>query len=220
MGHVRSYTFCRCIPVRFGVFIMTAIGVVGGLIMAIVGWLSVTHKDRAHLTGNQDISLSISSLSYTVLLIVSIFGLIGVIIRRRDFLTLYSTIALWHLGFGIVTGSFFIYTLFHKIGDQDVSNCVSGSTDPSALDDCKKAFEVVRGFTVGIYIIFWITELWGCLIAAEYVSQLKQDEPLDHPPPALVTASAPRMATTYNYGAKYAFAHPENSFGQPNVNNV
>jgi len=220
MGHVRSHTFCCCLPVRFGVFVATVLGILGGSIIAILGWLTVTHKDHAHLTGNQDISLALASLSYTVLAIVSIFGLTGAITKRGDFLTLFSSVVLWHLGFSIVTGSFFLYTLFHKVGDQDVSNCVSGSVDPTAQADCKKAFEVVRGIIVCLHIIFWLTELWACFIVAQYVEQLKEEEVPDYPPPAMITASAPPMATTYNYGAKYGFAQPENSFGLPNVNNV
>jgi hypothetical protein len=92
MGYAKSHKFCLCIPVRFGVFIMASLGALGGSIIAIVGWLSVTHKgvwpfgsacpspensffpDQAHLTGNQDISLALASLSYTVFAIVSIFG--------------------------------------------------------------------------------------------------------------------------------------------------
>ncbi|KAI0300116.1 hypothetical protein B0F90DRAFT_1668430 [Multifurca ochricompacta] len=220
MGYVSSRTFCCCIPVRFGVFMMTALGIVGGSIVAAVGWHGATHKDQAHLTRNQETSLVIASLSYTVLAIVSIFGLIGTIGRRRGFVSLYNTMVWWHLGFSIASGAYFIYTLFHKVGDHDVNDCINGSDSPSKQEDCRKAFKVGRNITIGLYIFIWLIELWGCLIVANYVEQLQEEEALDYPPPAQVAASTPPMATTYNYGTQYAFAQPENSFGRGNASNV
>jgi hypothetical protein len=87
-----------------------------------------------------------------------VLRLIGAIIKHRGLISIYSQSAFWHIGFSIVTGVFFIYTLFHKVGDQDVSNCVNGSTDPNAQGDCKRAFDVVRGLVIAINIIFWILE--------------------------------------------------------------
>ncbi|KAI0260776.1 hypothetical protein BC834DRAFT_899314 [Gloeopeniophorella convolvens] len=220
MGYVRSRKFCCCIPVRFGVFIMSTLGLIGGSIIAAVGWHGATHKDQAHLTKNQEISLIIASLSYTILAMVSLFGLIGTIIKRRSYISLYNTLVWFHLGFNIATGAYFIYTLFHKVGDSDVNNCINGSTDKFKEDVCKKAFEVGRGITIGLYVLFWLIELWGCIIVADYVSQLQEEEALDYPPPAQMAASAPPMATTYNYGAQYAFSQPENSYGRQNASQV
>ena len=90
MSYVRSHTFCFCIPVRFGVFILSTLFLLGGGIIAIAGWYGATHKstwrvysprshpyrsiEDAHLTRNHEVSVVIISLSYTVLAIVSLFG--------------------------------------------------------------------------------------------------------------------------------------------------
>jgi hypothetical protein len=90
MGSVRSHKFCCCIPVRFGVFILSTLCLVGGSIVAVVGWHAVTQKgtyslvllhhvliillEQSNLSKRQEISLVITSISYTVLAIVSIFG--------------------------------------------------------------------------------------------------------------------------------------------------
>ena len=60
----------------------------------------------------------------------------------------------------------------------------------------------------------------ACLIVSKYVAQLQEEEIADIPPPAQMAASAPPMATTYNYGAQYAFAQPGNGFGDRNANKV
>jgi len=220
MVHISSRKFCCCIPVRLGVFIMSMLGFAGGSIIAGVGWHAATHREQAHLTKNQEISVVITALSYTVLAIISLFGFIGTINKRQSYVSLYNTLVWYHLGFSIGTGAYFIYTLFHKVGEEDVNNCISGSTSPSKQDDCQRQFHVARAITIGLYIFFWLIELWGCVIVAEYVSQLQEEEAADIPAPAQMAASAPPMATTYNYGAQYAFSQPESSFGQRNASNV
>ncbi|KAF8265279.1 hypothetical protein EI94DRAFT_1772397 [Lactarius quietus] len=220
MVYITSRKFCCCIPVRLGVFVMSMLGFAGGSIIAAVEWHAATHKDQAHLTKNQEISVVISALSYTVLAIISLFGFLGTIKKRQSYVSSYNSLVWYHLGFSIATGAFFIYTLFHKVGDEDVNNCINGSTSPTKQDECQTQFHAGRAIIIGLYIFFWLIEFWGCLIVSEYVSQLQEEEAADIPAPARYAASAPPMATTYNYGAQYAFSQPESSFGQRNASNV
>ncbi|KAH9991997.1 hypothetical protein BJV74DRAFT_835667 [Russula compacta] len=218
MGYVRSHKFCCCIPVRLGVFVMSTVGLLGATIVAAVGWHSVVDREQLHLSKNQDVSLVLTSISYSILAIVSLFGLIGTIIKRRSFISSYGTVLYWHLGFNLVSGVILIFTLFHKVGDNDVNTCVANDSDDSnRQEDCQNAFKVVRGLIIAVYIIFWLLELWGCVIVGKYVEQLQEEEVLDYPPPAQMGASAPPMATTYNYGSQYAFSQSDNSYGKASV---
>jgi len=227
MGSVRSRKFCCCIPVRFGAVMMTTLFLLGGSILAAVGWHGVTHKEQLHLTHNQEVSLVISSISHTLLALISLFGLIGCIIKRRSYISLYSTVIAFHLGFSIATGAFFIYTLFHKVGDSEINNCIANDVDDlnlnlnlNGIEDCMRGFMIYRGVLVAAYVVFWLLQLWGCVIVADYVAQLKEEEEgeeLDYPPPAQTAASTPPMATTYN---QYSFAQPENSFGHDKSTSV
>jgi len=60
----------------------------------------------------------------------------------------------------------------------------------------------------------------GCLIVADYVSELKEEDVPVYPPPAEISARAPPFVTTYNYTRRYPFSTPESSFGQYNPANV
>ena len=153
----------------------------------------------------------------------------------------------WHLGFSIVSGVYFIYTLFHKVGEHEVDNCIARhSKDSNKEEECRKEVHYLRGAAIALYIVFWLFQLcaslfflhlpalptlflvWlfthgyagGCLIAADYVSQLKEEDGPAYPPPAEIAATAPPLATTYNYRNQYSFSAPENSFGQNNASNV
>jgi hypothetical protein len=44
MSYVRTYTFCFCLPVRLGVFIMSTLFLLGGGIIATLGWYGAAHK--------------------------------------------------------------------------------------------------------------------------------------------------------------------------------
>jgi hypothetical protein len=59
-----------------------------------------------------------------------------------------------------------------------------------------------------------------CIIVADYIAELNEEEVPDYPPPAEITARAPPLATTYNFVGHYGFSTPENSFGQRNAANV
>jgi len=221
MGCGRSQRCCFIFPVRIGVFIVSTLFLIGATVAAATGWYGATHREKVHMTKNQEISAVISAISNTVLAIVSLFGLIGAIIKRRSFVSAYSSVMMWHLGFSIVSGAYFIYTLFHKVGQHEVDNCLARhSKDSNKEEECRKDVHYFRGVIIALYIICWLLQLWGCLITAEYVSQLKEAAEPAYPPPAEFAATAPPLATTYNYRNQYTFSTPDNSFGQNNASNV
>lgn len=144
--------------------------------------------DETYLTRNQEVSVIFASLSYTVLAIVSLFGsvhflppnfaqhehslvprLIGTIMQRRSYISLYHTVIWSHLAFNIVAGAYFIYTLFHKVGEEDLSNCLFYcSDDIIAQLDCIQEFQVYRNVIICLYIIFCLLEL--CASSSLYLS--------------------------------------------------
>ena len=43
MGYVRSRKFCCCLPVRFGVFVMSILGIIAGGVIGAIGWYKTGH---------------------------------------------------------------------------------------------------------------------------------------------------------------------------------
>ena len=69
-----------------------------------------------------------------------------------------------HLGFSIAIGAYFIYTLFHKVGEHGVNDCIIDNIkDPDAAKECKEGFKFARGIIVCIFILFWLFELCAFL---------------------------------------------------------
>ena len=75
---------------RYGVLVMSMLGCIGGSIMAGFGWDSAMHKgkwrlillyhvliiivDETYLTANQEVSVVMASLSYTIFAVISLLG--------------------------------------------------------------------------------------------------------------------------------------------------
>lgn len=92
-------------------------------------------------------------------------SLIGTFNKKRSLISLYSTILFSHLGFSIITGAFFLYTLFHQTGTTDVDRCVNGSTESSKKEACETGFQVIRGIIVGLFVFIWLLELCKFLLS-------------------------------------------------------
>jgi len=69
-----------------------------------------------------------------------------------------------HVGFSLGIGAYFIYTLFHKVGEDDVNNCIAKhSNDSNKEEECRKDFHYFRNLMIGFFIVFWLLELCASL---------------------------------------------------------
>jgi len=216
MAYVRSRVFCCCLPVRFGVFVMAVLGILGGGFIAVVGWAQIAQLAKHPLDQRDKIALIVQTIIYTLLALLSFCGLIGTFNKSRSLISVYSTMLCAHLGFSIVTGIFYLYTLFHQTGQTDIQKCIDESTDDATVEACKKGFGVIRAIIVVVFVIVWLLELYGCIIVSNYTDQLDEEKSIKHSREA-----SPGPAFNNNYGANYPFATSAQSYGvQGHSNNV
>ena len=104
MSQLPSRTLCRCIPVRFLVLTMSILGCIVGSVMGGFGWDSAVHKgkrylillyhvliifvEETYLTRNQEVSVVMASLSYTILAVISLFGSVRFVPPNSEIRTL------------------------------------------------------------------------------------------------------------------------------------
>ncbi|KII85614.1 hypothetical protein PLICRDRAFT_31775 [Plicaturopsis crispa FD-325 SS-3] len=217
MGYVRTRRFCCCLPVRFGVFVMGILGIVGGGLVAGAAWKQVMGLTDAISMTNK-IALYIQAVLYTLLAVLSLFGLVGTIIKGQRLVSAYSVMLWVHFGFSVGTGAFFLYSLFHETGQEDIAKCINGSDSTIQKDVCKGSFAVLRGVIVGVLVLIWLIELYGGFIVSNYAGQLEEEDAAKLPmgPPAGMVIGnptpPPQMATTYG---GYSFSAPNQSYGSP-----
>jgi len=168
MGYVHTRTLCCCIPVRFGAFVIALLGLFGGALATAGGII------QAKNSKNSKASLIIQIIIYLLLTIVSLFGLVGVLTKRRKFVVVYWVMLVVHVAFSVVAGIFSLNALF-KSATADVSRCASG-TPPTSLKDCQKAMAITKGIAVAVCLFVWLIEIYGCVVVDSYVKQLADEE--------------------------------------------
>ncbi|KAF8160963.1 hypothetical protein B0H34DRAFT_839347 [Crassisporium funariophilum] len=168
MSKVLSRTFCCCIPVRAGVILLGLLGLIGGVAVTAIGIINLKRQDGSKT------SMILQVVIYLLLSIVSIFGLVGAISRRLAFIRMYFGMLVTHLLFSMVTGIYAIHRNF-KDAPKYISDCTSGSADPSVLQVCQNGASLLKGAMVGIFILAWLLETWACVIVLNYSKQLSEE---------------------------------------------
>jgi len=167
---------------------MTVLGVLGGTTFSVVGWVEVS-KYKSQLSTSNVVSLYIFAAVYSVLSLLSLFGLIGAIRKQRAMVAVFFSVLVAHLTFSIFSGAFTLWNIFNSQGLAAFKACTQpggtntinaqGATVPApaySSTQCSKAFDIVKGVSVGVFIFIWLLEIWGCFIAHDYVSQLDEEE--------------------------------------------
>ncbi|KAJ7480735.1 hypothetical protein FB451DRAFT_1365156 [Mycena latifolia] len=209
MVYVRSKKFCCCLPVRFGVFIMSIMALLGGGLVTTLTWIQVKNLGEHPLPKSDEITLYIVASMFSLLALVGAFGLIGAMGKNTTLVSIFGGMLNVHLAFSVLTGAFAIYSLFKSSNADAVAKCVKGSTDQHVIDACKTALNVTKGLITGAYALSWIIELYGCIIVHNYVRQLHEEED------AKERSSAP-MAGGYAVPVpvpSYAFTQPMQAHG-------
>jgi len=193
----RTRTFCCCLPVRFGVFVMTVLGALSGTIIAAVGWIQAA-KFKDQLANAAKIALYINSGVYTLLAVIAIFGFIGACIRNRTMVSTFFSILVAHLVFSIFSGAFTLHNIFTVDGSAIIQGCQNGDVSSTlsglskstvsqatflvsrglSYDACNSAYGVVKGVAVATFIFAWLMEIWGCVITNNYICQLDEEASL------------------------------------------
>lgn len=167
---------------------MTIIGMLGGTTLAVVGWLQAV-KMRGSQPHVNEIAMYIHSSIYTLLAVLSLFGFIGAIIKNRTMVSIFFMMLVGHFTFSIFSGAFALHNVFRSSTEDAMQQCVPELTDPQGITvrDCFHNADIVKAIAIAIFIMVWLFEIWGCLIANSYVRQLDDEQESTRRWPKLAT---------------------------------
>jgi len=224
MGYVRSRKFCCCLPVRFGVFCMALLGLAAGGAISIFGFIQIhrMYSGQLDLTNLEKVGLWFISISWMVMALISIIGLIGSLGKARGCIGFYASTVTINTVLNIAAGIFFVWTLFrHTQTDTAIDRCVDGTGgDVGKIKHwaCDKGFHIIRVVIVILFVIVWIFQLVGIFIVFDYRGQLKEEAELEDEegrkgaPTFVITApnatAPPAMRTTYDAAPYDSNANP------------
>ncbi|KZT54655.1 hypothetical protein CALCODRAFT_473171 [Calocera cornea HHB12733] len=167
-------TFCCCIPVRFGVFILSLLTAFGGAIISAASWIQFAKLGVDADTAQKAILIASGGI-YGGLALFSLFGFVGAIFASRGLVKSYSVILWINWLLTLVAGGLAIWQLFRSNSvDTVVDSCQA--TDPTAsVSDCTDAFKIVRIVYICIFAVLELIILYACVIVSRYVDQLSQE---------------------------------------------
>jgi len=170
---VTTRTFCCCIPTRIGTVLIAIFGLLGGGALAIAGGLN------AHNIQGSKVSIAISVAIYGILSILSLVGLIGAIARKLTLIKIYFAMLFAHLMFSLGVGIYALFRIFRD-GHIFIDNCVvANSSVANATKVCYDGLRVIKGVGVSLFIVFWLFEIWGCVIVNSYTNQLADENAVE-----------------------------------------
>jgi uncharacterized membrane protein YozB (DUF420 family) len=148
---------------------MALFGVVAGTLIATAGIIHLHHTKVGRTT------LVIQIVVYLLLAILSFFGLIGAITRRRKFVAVYWAMLTVHVVLSIIAGIFALHSIF-KNAPQNTAHCINGSENPKIISSCKKYETTFKAVMVCIVVVIWLIQIYGCIIVDNYTKQLADEE--------------------------------------------
>jgi len=119
-------TFCCCLPVRIGVFVLAPITFVVAAFLAYVGWTSF-HLYMATVSMLQNAVTVLFALSSTLLCVFSVVGFIGTLMASLPLVSAYSRMLFgqWIIDLGVNVAYLVLWITFAK--NNLINQCVTGS---------------------------------------------------------------------------------------------
>jgi hypothetical protein len=192
--YVRSRTFCCCLPVRFGVFALSLLAMVGGSFVAVMAFKQIHNLKEHPLPKGEVLALWIHGLMFLFLAFLAIFGFIGALTKSRSKIATFAIAVAIHLGFSIATGIFTIVSVFRQGAEDQIKQCIAAggeastsgaTTDPvagaaSGVTEaaCKSGVSIMKAAMIIIYVITWGIQLYCYFVVERYSDQLADEEEL------------------------------------------
>ncbi|KAI0764920.1 hypothetical protein C8Q74DRAFT_1284728 [Fomes fomentarius] len=186
-----SRHFCCCIPVRFGVFVLTLLSFLSAGFGAVVLWAAVhlivtDQLDKVEKTLDDEQKRAFDALMHqskwifivaailtTIVALFSFFGFVGSVIRNRRMVKAYSVMTVISFILSTISTGFTLYVVW-----RNKPFCTTIDNNTSCISSTLNKGGKI-GFTVG-YLFVWFIELYIVVIIRRYVEQLEEEREYRH----------------------------------------
>ncbi|KAH8103404.1 hypothetical protein BXZ70DRAFT_925479 [Cristinia sonorae] len=231
-----SKHFCCCIPVRAAVFFFSFLSLLVSGASAALAWFILFQIDHDKQIGDVDfgsvnnkgrIAFIVAGSVFTLVTLISFFGFLGAVLRKRRFVKLYSFFTWFIFLLSCAASGFYFYAVFSG------KNIFNGCTvkDSSGVEhECRLTLPTWQKVVVTIVVLITLfIHGYIAIVIGRYVEQL-YDEHQEHKlgeyklarnvnassstyEPTYYPPTAQDQQHNHNNAGGYAYADPAHSFG-------
>ncbi|KAF9036125.1 hypothetical protein BDZ89DRAFT_1036115 [Hymenopellis radicata] len=174
---MRFHHFCCCMPLRVGVFVLTALALISSGAAAAVLWIALpramgTHDAHSHYK----IVIGVSAAIYTIMALIALFGLIGTIRKRISFVRTFLSLLYLILVLDIAVGAFAIYVVYSKNTAITGTECTTVNGVVSCADDDGMTHQISKASIIVSFAVTFLISLYQCVLVHSYVKELQEKE--------------------------------------------
>ncbi|KIK67371.1 hypothetical protein GYMLUDRAFT_37478 [Collybiopsis luxurians FD-317 M1] len=170
-----SKTFCCCLPVRFGLISMSLLGILFGGLFSVLLWFEVSDTS-AQMDPHERTAFILAGLVETLLFIASTLGFVGAIVRKQLFIQIYAYFIYVHFLVNLAVAGFFLYVISHFSSTAINKACLDTIKNSGAQSQCSTFLSDFRTVYIVVALLVLLIELYGALIVARYVHQIKTEK--------------------------------------------
>lgn len=145
---------------------------VGGSIVTVTGWSQIMQLSEHPISTANKVALYFHSITFTILAVLGLFGVLCGALRNRPMLFAYTVILPFLVILSFSSGAFVLNTIFHPKSDADIAKCVNGAKDDLTRQVCANGIAIIKGVAVAIYLVSWFLETYTAIIVYSYHSRL------------------------------------------------
>ncbi|KZW01855.1 hypothetical protein EXIGLDRAFT_28705 [Exidia glandulosa HHB12029] len=188
-----SRTFCCCLPVRLGVFILSFLQLLSGGASAALIWYAFVKLQPDELHGSARIAFIVAGAIFSLLVLAACLGLIGAMTRSRPLVAFYSTVLYILIALETAAAVYFLVILFRDGGDSIAELChkeaqklVDGIPVPDNVNvnvpdvniqqACTDLVKGSKWAYIVTFVIDLLIQLYCAYIVSSYVGQLSDEQ--------------------------------------------
>ncbi|KAF8893872.1 hypothetical protein BD779DRAFT_1503881 [Infundibulicybe gibba] len=206
--------FLFCLPLRLGVLLIAPIQFLITAAAAGIVWLALIRREKdSDLPTSLRISFIIFGIVYTVTALACVFGFIGAIFKKTRFISWFSFMMNYMLGFQIVSSIFYLVAFFRD-GGKSVSQTVGNGTGITVCVGCTHLSKTVVVISA---IIPLLVQAYVCYIVHSYRKRLAKEDAKKHAVPLTKSAYHPvqlnEEGQSLTHSGAYPYSEGAHSFG-------
>lgn len=154
---------------------MSFLGILFGGLFSVLLWFEVSDTSST-MDPHERTAFILAGIVETLLLMASVVGFAGAIARKQVFIQAYSYFISFHFFVNLAVAIYFFYIISHFESSAITLVCDNTVKNPGTQSQCTGLLSDFRTIYIVVALVVLFIELYGAIIVARYVHQIKTEK--------------------------------------------